>query len=338
MLRAAGFLRDSRRADHLWHEFETPAGLSSEWVTGFVCATAGHSGLLRDVVLDAVKALVRRQRPNGGWGFNPTVPADCDSTAWCLLAIAAGPPWRPSAIARGLRYLQMHQHTSGGFATYVPSDGIDGFIGASGLDVVRGWMSPHACVTGVTLEALTVHRVRGYEATISTGCSYLERERGEDALWRSYWWDGPAYATLFALRALTYAGASNRRMFDDATAGLLNRRLPNGSWSVDSASGDAFTTAISTLAVLFGGGRRGLDAARRSAEWLTEHQDDDGGWASVPILRITPPPVVSPDTVGEWRVDELGTGVIIRDEGRVFTTAAAVWALSAVDEIEQALR
>ena len=36
-----------------------------------------------------------------------------------------------------------------------------------------------------------------------------------------------------------------------------------------------------------------------------------------------------PDEFKKWRTNGQGTGVVIQDRGRQFTTAAAVWALTA---------
>jgi hypothetical protein len=54
----------------------------------------------------------------------------------------------------------------------------------------------------------------------------------------------------------------------------------------------------------------------------------DGGWPSGHILRIPPPNL---DKVEEmtisWRLDDLGTAVLLSDQHRVFTTASVVRAL-----------
>jgi hypothetical protein len=56
-------------------------------------------------------------------------------------------------------------------------------------------------------------------------------------------------------------------------------------------------------------------------------QAEDGGWPSDPVLRIPPPDLVEPSSYRAWRADALGTGVVVRDQHRLFTTAACVSAL-----------
>jgi hypothetical protein len=45
-------------------------------------------------------------------------------------------------------------------------------------------------------------------------------------------------------------------------------------------------------------------------------------------MRIPPPQVVEPDDYASWRLDGLGTGVVVRDHHRLFTTAACVATLA----------
>lgn len=62
--------------------------------------------------------------------------------------------------------------------------------------------------------------------------------------------------------------------------------------------------------------------------WLLGKQEHDGAWGSSPILRI-PSPITKNITLGdEWIINAKGTNVIISDQENIFTSAAAILALS----------
>ena len=63
-----------------------------------------------------VRWLLRRQRPNGGWGWYPGGAADSNDTAAAVQALrAAGVGRNARTIVRGLRYLRRLQNGDGGF-------------------------------------------------------------------------------------------------------------------------------------------------------------------------------------------------------------------------------
>ena len=74
--------------------------------------------------------------------------------------------------------------------------------------------------------------------------------------------------------------------------------------------------------MLQGGGH--VDELRRGLLELTSLQQDDGGWPAHALMRIPPPHVAEPDGLEAWRADGLGTGVLVRDHHRLFTTAACI--------------
>src|SRR5579871_839530 len=86
--RGAGFLRSGRSPDGLWRDFRTLAGLSCDWVTGFVAYALRQADPHDEAAADALSLVVRRQRRDGGFSYNKKVPSDCDSTSWVLLALS----------------------------------------------------------------------------------------------------------------------------------------------------------------------------------------------------------------------------------------------------------
>jgi hypothetical protein len=63
---------------------------------------------------------------------------------------------------------------------------------------------------------------------------------------------------------------------------------------------------------------------RRGLLGLVALQQPDGGWPGHASMRIPPPDVAEPESYQSWRVDGLGTGVVVHDQHRLFTTAACV--------------
>ena len=65
----------------------------------------------------------------------------------------------------------------------------------------------------------------------------------------------------------------------------------------------------------------------RGIEWLLAHQNSDGSWPAVPILRVPRPDVLRPWEQTLWRESLLGLDVVVPDWRRLFTTATALQAL-----------
>jgi squalene-hopene/tetraprenyl-beta-curcumene cyclase len=319
---AASYLSDTQSPDRLWRDFETLAGNSCDWVSGFVAFALGSVGLLRDVVRDTTHALLRVQRPSGGWAYNEKVPPDADSTAWVVLALATTTVWKPSMVLRALNYLLRHK-SNHGFSTYTREDGIERFIGAT-PDQTQGWRDTHLCVTAVVTHALLAHGLAG-DARVGAAIAALRNAQREDGLWTSYWWPGSAYATAQSLRALAAAGAITDDVWRRAADGLITQQRPDGGFADDGAESRAFATAMSLTALLTRPDRRCDPAVDAAAAWLLYAQRA-GHWPSAPILRIPRPMVTNPETE-VFKPDELGTGVLVRDQCGIFTTAAAVAAL-----------
>jgi squalene cyclase len=320
---AASYLSDARSADRLWRDFRTLAGESSDWVSGFVAFALGSAGLLRDAVRDTTHALLRLQRPSGGWAYNEKVPPDADSTAWVLLSMATTTVWKPSMVLRALNYLLRHRNERG-FATYTQEDGIERFIGAT-PDQTEGWRSTHLCVTATATHALVLHGLAG-DVRLRDAVGALREAQGDDGLWTSYWWPGSSYATAQALRALAAARAVTDDAWRRVVDGLLGQQHADGGFGDGAEASQAFATAQSLTALLTRPDRRCDGAVDAAARWLLETQRA-GHWAGTPILRI-PRPMVSNPAAESFTADALGTGVIVRDQHGVFTTAAVVAALS----------
>lgn len=326
---AAAYLRSRQEADGLWRDFHTLAGPSSDWVTAFVCYATRLRDELAPERFEAVRSLLGRQRPNGGWSYNRRVPTDCDSASWVLLALSTTAIARPSVVARATGYLKLHQSpTTGGFSTYVPQDGIGRYIGAMETETIEGWTSSHTCVTAIALLALVAQGELNSICTRRT-VDYLVRQRDPGGLWKSYWWPGWGYGTYQTVRVLAALGHLDEYAITRTLETARREQREDGAWSeLEGGEGEVLATAFRVLLLLLRPFGENLMAASRGIEWLAQEQLMNGGWEPSPILRIPPPMVKDPDQVRSWNVNGEGTAVLIEDRNGIFTTAAAIWALS----------
>jgi Prenyltransferase and squalene oxidase repeat len=145
--RGIDFLLAGQSSDGLWRDFRTPAGEASTWPTGYIGNTLQLAGVDRTALEQAARALVQRQQPDGGWGYNEDTPSDADSTSWALLFLS-GMRGHDRACDRAGASLARHQrrHT-GGVATYAEAGPIRRFVGLGRWVPFRGWCRPHVEVS-----------------------------------------------------------------------------------------------------------------------------------------------------------------------------------------------
>lgn len=328
--RAVSFLVAGRDSRGLWCDFETLAGRSVDWVSSYVMtALTGVPGAWR-ISEEAGETLLGRQRASGGWGYNERIPEDADSTAWAmraLLHVRCGPP---HALRSAAEFITQHQSHAGGFATFRDLPRIGGVIGEPDPEALHGWGSDHSCVTANVVLALLEWGAGSRTPTLSAALDYLESLTERDGLLHSYWWHGPTFATYHGVLALLLAGRYGRLRLARTIRSLIEVRNPDGGWG-DFPDGPArshpFATANALLVLMLGTDLPELDAAvAAAADWLLASQQDDGSWATVPILRIPDAHVVDPRRP-PVSAPRRGTGVTVSDDRGSFTTATAVHAL-----------
>ena len=294
--RAAGFLIAERQQDDFWRDFRLVNGASDEWVTAFVGYALVKSGapLPAGLVDQTVRALLGRQREEGGWGYNRISPADADSTAWALKFLEAvdySGPERESARA----FLLSHLRSDGGISTYAAATTLR-FGGAAVDDA--GWRGGHLCVAanaaGLIGEPLVGH---------------LLSTQGTDGAWPAYWWRGDAFSTALAAESLASVDAARESRV--LASGWARRRAASASSAFDRA----------WLIRMLSAGRDSEDAqAREMALALAAEQRPDGGWDSSAEMLF-------PDPAEARRYEG---APIVRDENRLFTAASALLALASV--------
>jgi hypothetical protein len=202
--------------------------------------------------------------------------------------------------------LLAHQSRSGGVPTYRDAAPIRRYMGVGRWMPFAGWCRPHTEVTAAAGRALAG------SAAATAAWEHVRSQQRPDGSWSSYWWICPHYATLQAVELAMTLG-------DRAAVGRA------AEWARRARYHDAFATAL-TLSVLLAAGERG-DPVERAVARLADLQEDDGGWPSHPILRIPVPHDRNPAR-RRRRLVGLGSGFLVRDQHRVFTTATCVAALS----------
>jgi hypothetical protein len=323
------FLISAQRRSGAWSDFVTAAGDSTDWTTAWVTRALRRVPGSGEAVARAVRRLAARQRADGGWGYNGTVPADADSTAWCMLALLGQPEVRPSVFRRAARLLERHQQPDGGFATYaVPVLARDD--GGSTAD--QGWRATHLCVTATVVRSLLATG-NAEAADVPAAIELIRRQRGEAGLWIGYWWPGCHYATRQAALALCAARALSEAEAERTATGTAALQSGAGGWPTEpGGSPVALATALASATSLDLTASPALRAAvtERALRWLGTAQLSDGSWPASPCLRVPRPGRRHPEQLARWRQDSLGFDSLVSDSRRLFTTAAVCEYLAAV--------
>src|SRR5262249_13315048 len=190
-----GFLARTQGADGLWRDFRCFVGDSDEWVTAYVCNALIGTKLLaaRRSIQQASRSLKKRQRPDGGWGYNADSPPDADSTGWALRAFLALRASTLDGAPRAETFLALHQRSDGGIATYASRMPLRRkFVRPFAWRNFAGWCVTDPCVTAAVIPVLDAKRQR-------RALAFLRRRQGADGRWRGYWWADAEYATTLTL-------------------------------------------------------------------------------------------------------------------------------------------
>lgn len=323
--RGTRFLLANQGADGLWRDFRTPAGEASEWPTGFIGASLHLAGVGAGAVERAAAALRASQNDDGGWGYHEGVPTDADSTAWgLLLLLLLGDG--DDACRRAATCLVRHQRADGGgIATFADPDPIRRFMGLRRWVGFGGWCRPHLEVTAVAGRTLALLLTAGApQRDAEAAWRYVRSQQTYDGSWAPYWWTSSHYSTLQA--AELAAAFGDHDAVSRAADWALRSQNDDGGWSAPGAPTSAFATANSLSLLVLGGAQR--EAIARATDGLAALQQDDGGWPGHPILRIPLPGDRDPDGRGRWRPIRFGSGIVVADQHRTFTSAACVAALA----------
>jgi len=300
---ATKFLLSACGQDDLWRDFRLPNGASDEWVTAFVgWALAGtRDPGVAEPVQRSVQALLRRQRPEGGWGYNNVSPPDSDSTAWAakFLEVAG---YRGAAMTMARDFLREHILSEGSLSTYAPTTAIR-FVGGPPAGGDLGWRSGHLCVAANAAAQM--------DGALT---AYLRGAQGPDGSWRAFWWKGDAFSTALALQALK----------GDASAAANLERGVRWARTRSDTPASAFDRAWLADSLMRGGGDD-RKVARALLLELAHEQRPDGSWASGAAMLFPDPSQVAREPIG----------ATFLDDQRLFTTASVLVALNHTLEVSR---
>jgi Prenyltransferase and squalene oxidase repeat len=299
LLDAIGFLLQQQDSDGAWRDFRVKPGRSDAWVTAYVgdrlLRVAQHHSIEIDPAISAAcRFLENARHKTGGWGYNLLCSPDSDTTAQVILFLK-----RAIGSVRAFDYatLAKFQLADGAFATYRTKD------------PTHGWGRGHPEVTATALRALRT-LLHPDHLILRRGFARLaEFLRGPDPL-ASYWWPSHWYLER---ELLTLAHQS-------PAASSISMPNANGS----DCRG-CFDLALALEVAVFRNGD--LKLVSELARQLAALQRPDGGWPTLPILRITDPR--SLEFGDRW----FSSSPVISDDRRLFTTATALVALEAAGRV-----
>lgn len=234
-----------------WTDFYLPTGTSDAWVTAF----AGLSLVERyqEHAHRGAAWLLSNSKASGGWGYNSSVAADADSTAFAVLLLSrlgmAVPP-----VA--LDFLWRHYRLGGGFCTYDFDD------------PEHQWTNPCADVTASALAALHA-AAQVSQAQLRTHFEDLLRPRQQpDGSWSGYWWNESNYPSALVLNVWDAAGQPET-MYPPSPSAV--------STNFEAASALLIATYLKDAAA----------AAAYTADLLAA-QHSDGAWPGDAQLKVPP--------------------------------------------------
>jgi squalene cyclase len=329
--RALQFLEAHYRTHQSWCDFSTPKfGSSTVWVTAYVAYCLSEGSLDTPSLAEVLAFIEQSQLEDGGWGWGPPAPSDCDTTSICALLFSRRSTLDQGASRRILEFLEHHQREGGGFTTFHDYRALKAIPVYHNVETqFRGWCAVHNSVSAAALQAMVALGAPPTSVAVSRGIEFLREARRPDGLWNCYWWTAPYYPTLQVARAVKATRASGEIDMAPAIRALLAMQREDGAWAgMDRSAPCPFSTsmAIRTLSLSRGAPVEGLaESLARGERWLVQAQTDAGSWISPkPIMRVPHRDELDPDRNSELKPDgeKLKTDIF-----HVFTTANVCAAL-----------
>jgi squalene cyclase len=326
--KAFEFIINNRNPDGFWSDFRTLAGESVYWVSGYIGFALSRYGEkhVEDRLNEIGANILERQSENGGWGYGPGVPADADSTSWCLLFLSRLGIQSSESREKALSFLLKHQNPlDGGFRTYAMPREVGRFMMLDENVSFEGWASSHMCVTAVAAQALVeTDSSRGINESIDC----IRRGQTTEGYWNPYWWNEKLYSTVNCMEVMKSLGKENDESLIKAHNWIANTQLNDGGWSDSTKESLPFSTALGIRGLLLIPRQSISDKIRNGVEWLFTHQLTDGSWDSNHILKIPHPSMKEPWRQTHWKRDGRAINSLIKDHRRLYTTATVLIALS----------
>ncbi|MGC1341974.1 MAG: squalene--hopene cyclase [Candidatus Binataceae bacterium] len=238
------------------------------------------------------------KRPNlepGGWAFeffNNCYP-DVDDSAVILAVMAeagasdAGK--REHAIRAGANWVMGMQSKDGGFAAF-DVDNDSHWLNSLPLADVEAVTDPScADLTGRVLEMMGAVGYKPNHPVARRAIEWLKKNQSADGAWWGRWGVAYIYGTFSALSGLQAIGYDmNQAWIRRAVDWLKSKQNADGGWGESPLAdkdpawrGRGVSCASQTAWAMIGlvAGEAAIsESAMRGAQWLTERQNDAGGW------------------------------------------------------------
>lgn len=316
--RAIDYILKKRDKDGHWVDFALPQGMSDEWVTAYIVAALSNDSSCYKYLAPSVEWLQKRFRPDEGWGYNRTTPADADSTALGLLALHRNRATLPeSANYTLLRY----RLPSGGYCAYTDQD----------LDHEHG--TGPADITSAVL--LTQIETGLFETNIICDALInLISQQREEGGWNSFWWKDDLFAACRTLNALNaFIQFATLRKATQLPENVIQSAISAVKYARPSISAQAipdepFILGLWLSAWFASQGVVYYPSVDRILRHLCSLQQDDGRWLSVPIKRVARTKLLRP-----WARSD--SGKLYLDPQCLITTITVIEGIKA---LRQALK
>ena len=303
LMAGVAYILSRQDDDGSWVDWQLPPGESRLWTTAFVGYKLRSlpeylNPTIARSIHTAARWLSHNRFDDGGWGYNPAVGSDADSTAYAILLLSQSAEAIPKA---SYTHLRGFQRSDGGFSTYFPDDN------------PNSWTVSHPDVTPVALLALLTRYSRE-QAFMQRGLNYALRQRTKAGLWNSFWWESFLYSTEANLSFLNAIGC----VVDTAdTKASLARMRSDKPFEIalQLSALLSLSSGITAPGTEIGG------LIDQYVHQLVTKQHADGSWRTEPILRLTNRECYEP-----WRCQE--SGMLFADPNRLFTSSTVLAALS----------
>ncbi|MBV9389032.1 MAG: hypothetical protein JOZ78_21660 [Chroococcidiopsidaceae cyanobacterium CP_BM_ER_R8_30] len=331
---AVTFLLAARNSEGWWTDFHLAAGISDEWVTGYVGTML--SGVSDDRASDdriqtAMKQSwkllqTRNHRANQTWGYNRFPPGDADSTGWAIQLAAVMGETDSSRAQQAIRSLLAHQRSEGGFSTYERPEAIRAFIQGAPEQDLTGWCGSHPCVSAAIATIPSGILPPDCRAALQT---YLQSTQSAAGGWSAYWWQDPEYSTALAAEAITVDQPGSTRITQAVEWGLSRLTTEGYIATSDHPAGSPFATAWCLRLLLLQPENPQVQSAIHSiVRWLLDQQRSNGSWTASARLRVPFPDDQDPDRFDQWVYHGTIQGSLVFDCACIFTTATVLQALA----------
>ena len=293
---------------------------SGSWDTGFAlqalsevptvnglaqCLSKGTEFLQDNQIKESFTGFKEAYRadPKGGWcfagGWHGWPVSDCTAEATLGLIATEGKNADPLVIADSIEFMLRSQNRDGGFGSYEARRSRLGLEWLNPAEMFGESMTEHSFVecTASCLAALAACRKHfpligannNLTEAMHRGQTWLRKIQTKDGSWRGVWGVQYIYGTMFGIRGLLAAGASQHdpavRL---ACQWLLSHQREDGGWGehhsgcmtgryVEHDHSQVVQTAWALLGLLEAGDSN-WNAITRGVKFLVDSQKEDGSW------------------------------------------------------------